>query len=120
MHNHLHTHQDDDLDMLDAMNADRQSALAVRGGYFTLTRQMETEDDDQFDVDVTIMDFLAYKAINLIFEWRSSINPYVSDLPSALASMTAGMSLCRISKPNMIHCIHASSRPLVVPSLLSS
>ena len=51
---------------------------------------METEEEDQFDVDVTIMDFLAYKAIDLIFEWRSSPDPYSSDLPSALATMTAG------------------------------
>ncbi|PVH96648.1 hypothetical protein DM02DRAFT_658988 [Periconia macrospinosa] len=71
------------------MDHQHGSESAAREGLFNLTRQMENEDEDQFDVDVTIMDFLAYKAINLIFEWRSSINPYVSDLPSALASMTA-------------------------------
>lgn len=89
MYNHNYTRHDDDDhddDILDAVMNHRDG----REGFSTLTRQMENEDQDQFDVDVTIMDFLAYKAINLIFEWRSSINPYMSDLPSALASMTAG------------------------------
>ncbi|KAF2641336.1 hypothetical protein P280DRAFT_309158 [Massarina eburnea CBS 473.64] len=58
-------------------------------GLFTLARQMETQEEDQFDVDMNIMDFLAYKATDLIFKWRSSTNPYASDLPSALATMTA-------------------------------
>jgi len=61
-----------------------------REGYLNLTRRMENEDDDQFDVDLTILDFLVYKAIGLVFEWRSSSDPYHSDLPNALVNMTAG------------------------------
>lgn len=53
---------------------------------------MEADEEDQFDVDLTILDFLAYKAVDLVFEWRSSSNPHQSDLPSALVTMTAGMS----------------------------
>ncbi|KAF1956581.1 hypothetical protein CC80DRAFT_61017 [Byssothecium circinans] len=71
------------------MQRRRQSESEPFAGLFTLTRQMEAEEEDQFDVDITIMDFLAYKAIDLIFEWRSNSNPYTSDLPSALATMTA-------------------------------
>lgn len=65
-------------------------------GLFTLTRRMESDEDDQFDVDATILDFLAYKATYLVFEWRTSSNPHQSDLPSALVTMTAGML---INKP---------------------
>jgi hypothetical protein len=53
---------------------------------------METEEEDQFDVDLTILDFLAFKATNLVFEWRASSTSHQSDLPSALVTMTAGMS----------------------------
>ncbi|CAA9962117.1 hypothetical protein PTT_12471 [Pyrenophora teres f. teres 0-1] len=60
-----------------------------REGYLNLTRRMENEEDDQFDVDLTILDFLVYKAIGLVFEWRSSSDPYHSDLPNALVNMTA-------------------------------
>jgi hypothetical protein len=60
-------------------------------GLFTLTRRMETEEDDQFEVDSTILDFLAYRATDTVFEWRSCSNPHQSDLPSALVTMTAGM-----------------------------
>ena len=59
-------------------------------GLFTLTRRTDNDGDDQFDVDMTILDFLTYKATNLVFEWRSSSNPYQSDLPSALVTMTSG------------------------------
>lgn len=61
-------------------------------GLFTLTRRMEAEEDHQLDVDITILDFLAYKASEVVFEWRSSSHPHESDLPTALVSMTAGMS----------------------------
>ena len=61
-----------------------------REGYLNLTRRMENEDEDQFDVDLTILDFLVFKAIGLVFEWRSSSDPYHSDLPNALVNMTAG------------------------------
>ncbi|KNG52674.1 hypothetical protein DDE82_001686 [Stemphylium lycopersici] len=60
-----------------------------REGYLNLTRRMENEDEDQFDVDLTILDFLVFKAIGLVFEWRSSSDPYHSDLPNALVNMTA-------------------------------
>lgn len=60
-------------------------------GLFTLTRRMEADEDDQFDVDLTILDFLTFRATDLVFEWRSSSNPHQSDLPSALVTMTDGM-----------------------------
>lgn len=59
-------------------------------GYLGLARQMDTDEDEQFDVDLTILDFLVYKATGLLFEWKQSDDPYHSDLPSALVSMTAG------------------------------
>ncbi|KAF2851139.1 hypothetical protein T440DRAFT_467882 [Plenodomus tracheiphilus IPT5] len=58
-------------------------------GYLNLTRRMENEEEDQFDCDLTILDFLVYKATGLVFEWRSSSDPFHSDLPSALVNMTA-------------------------------
>ncbi|KAF2278501.1 uncharacterized protein EI97DRAFT_373019 [Westerdykella ornata] len=58
-------------------------------GLFTLTRRMETEIDDQFDVDMTILDFLAFKATESVFEWHSRSDPFHSDLPSALVTTTA-------------------------------
>ncbi|CBX98327.1 predicted protein [Plenodomus lingam JN3] len=58
-------------------------------GYGNLTHRMENEEDDQFDCDLTILDFLVYKATGLVFEWRSSSDPFHSDLPSALVNMTA-------------------------------
>jgi hypothetical protein len=63
-----------------------------REGYLNLTRRMENEEEDQFDVDLTILDFLVHKAIGLVFEWKASSDPYHSDLPNALVNMTAGMS----------------------------
>jgi hypothetical protein len=60
-------------------------------GFLNLTRRMETDDEEQFDVDMTILDFLVYKATGLVFEWRLSGNPYQSDLPNALVTMTGGM-----------------------------
>ena len=69
-------------------------------GLFTLTRRMDTDEDDQFDVDMTILDFLAFKATGLVLEWRSSSNPYKkSDLPSALVTMTTGMFPLSVLKP---------------------
>jgi hypothetical protein len=61
-------------------------------GLFTLTRKMETEEEDQFEVDLTILDFLTFKATEAVFEWRSSSNYHLSDLPSALVTMTSGKS----------------------------
>ena len=59
-------------------------------GLHVLTRRMENEDEEQFDVDLTILDFLVYKATGLVFEWRSSADPFHSDLPNALVTMTGG------------------------------
>lgn len=60
-------------------------------GLHVLTRRMENEEEEQFDVDLTILDFLVYKATGLVFEWRSSPDPYHSDLPDALVMMTGGL-----------------------------
>jgi hypothetical protein len=60
-------------------------------GLHLLTRRMENEEEEQFDVDLTILDFLVYKATGLVFEWKSSADPFHSDLPSALVTMTGGM-----------------------------
>ncbi|KAH8727235.1 hypothetical protein GQ44DRAFT_704701 [Phaeosphaeriaceae sp. PMI808] len=57
-------------------------------GLHLLTRRMENEEEEQFDVDLTILDFLVYKATGLVFEWKSSADPFHSDLPSALVTMT--------------------------------
>jgi hypothetical protein len=65
-----------------------------REGLHVLTRRMENEEEEQFDVDLTILDFLVYKATGLVFEWKSSADPYHSDLPSALVTMTGGGWLC--------------------------
>ena len=59
-------------------------------GLFTLTRQMDIDDDDQFDVDLVILDFLVYKALDSVFKWRCTSNPFESELPRALVTMTVG------------------------------
>jgi hypothetical protein len=64
-----------------------------REGLHVLTRRMENEEEEQFDVDLTILDFLVYKATGLVFEWKSSADPYHSDLPSALVTMTGGATM---------------------------
>jgi hypothetical protein len=56
-------------------------------GLFNLTRRTDTDDDDQYDVDLTILDFLVYKTASSVFEWRLGFNPHHSDLPSALVTM---------------------------------
>lgn len=61
-----------------------------REGFFNLTRRMENEEEDQFHVDYTILDFLVYKATAVVFEWQASTNKFESDLPNALVTMTAG------------------------------
>jgi hypothetical protein len=81
---------DNEKELDDALGARRGSRGEPLAGLFNLTRRMEREDEEQFDVDLTILDFLAYKATDLIFEWRASANPHHSDLPSALVTMTAG------------------------------
>jgi hypothetical protein len=83
-----------------AMTNTHHSNGQPREGYLNLTRRMENEDEDQFDVDLTILDFLVYKAIGLVFEWRSSSDPYHSDLPNALVNMTAGMTCADHNNPS--------------------
>lgn len=82
---------DYEKELQDTLDAHRGSGGEPLAGLFTLTRRMEQEESEQFDVDLTIMDFLAYKATQLVFEWRASSDPHQSDLPSALVTMTAGM-----------------------------
>ncbi|KAF2629948.1 hypothetical protein BU25DRAFT_456369 [Macroventuria anomochaeta] len=60
-----------------------------REGFFNLTRRMDNEEEDQFDVDHTILDFLVYKTTATVFEWQASANKWESDLPDALVTMTA-------------------------------
>ena len=80
-----------DQDTRNTHAAPRNDRGGPRQGSSNLTQQMENENEDQFDVDLTILDFLVYKATGLVFEWKSSSDPYHSDLPNALVSMTAGM-----------------------------
>jgi hypothetical protein len=82
--------RDLEQELVKTLDARRGSDGEPRVGWLTLTRQMECEEDDQFDVDMTIQDFLTYKATESLFEWRASSNPYQSDLPDALLTMTAG------------------------------
>ncbi|KAF2242111.1 hypothetical protein BU26DRAFT_535063 [Trematosphaeria pertusa] len=81
--------RDRERELADSVERRRRSEAEPLAGLFNLTREMEGPEEEQFDVDLTIMDFLAYKAIDLVFEWRSSSNPYESDLPGALVTMTA-------------------------------
>lgn len=69
-------------------------------GLHVLTRRMDNEEEEQFDVDLTILDFLVFKATALVFEWRSSADPFHSDLPSALVTMTGGNAPCTFSVPS--------------------
>ena len=64
-----------------------------REGFFNLTRRMENDDVEQFDVDHTIQDFLVYKATDTVLEWQARTDRWDSDLPNALITMTAGESL---------------------------
>ena len=49
--------------------------------------------EEQKDVDLAIFDFITYKALDAIFEWRASPNYHESDLPDVLVEMTNGMRL---------------------------
>ncbi|KZM22563.1 uncharacterized protein EKO05_0009706 [Ascochyta rabiei] len=71
--------------MARAYDSNRQA----REGFFHLTRRMDNDEDDQFDVDHTILDFLAYKATATVFEWQACENRWERDLPNALVTMTA-------------------------------
>ena len=63
---------DPEQELAEALEANRGQGGEPLAGLLTLTRRMENEEAEQFDVDLTIMDFLAYKATHLIFEWRTS------------------------------------------------
>ncbi|KAF2743699.1 hypothetical protein M011DRAFT_471245 [Sporormia fimetaria CBS 119925] len=58
-------------------------------GLFNLTLKMDSGEEEQFEVDMTILDFLAYKATESVLEWQSTRNPPPSDAYSALVTMTA-------------------------------
>lgn len=77
-------------ELADSIADRRDSRGQPLAGLFNLTRRMEDENDEQFHVDLTIMDFLTYKATEAVFEWRAGPNPHHSDLPSALVTMTDG------------------------------
>lgn len=83
--------RDLEREFADSITSRRTREGEPLAGLYTLTRQMETEEEDQFDVDLTILDFLAFKATNLVFEWRASSTSHQSDLPSALVTMTEGV-----------------------------
>lgn len=116
--------RDLEQELADTLAAHRGAAGEPLPGLLTLTREMDADEDDQFDVDLTIQDFLTYKATESLFEWRASSNPYQSDLPDALLTMTAGTFLLlapRIGWPRLfVHELEAlSPRPcssLLVPA----
>ncbi|KAF1843940.1 uncharacterized protein K460DRAFT_342705 [Cucurbitaria berberidis CBS 394.84] len=81
--------RDLERELQDTLTEARDGNGESRDGLLNLTRRMENEEEDQLDVDLTILDFLVYKATELVFEWRASSDPYISDLPNALVSMTA-------------------------------
>ncbi|KAF9731453.1 hypothetical protein PMIN04_008243 [Paraphaeosphaeria minitans] len=86
---HQTSMHDPERELTGALEAHRGGGGEPLAGLFNLTRRMENEQEEQFDVDLTIMDFLAYKATDLVFDWRASADPHQSDLPSALVTMTA-------------------------------
>jgi hypothetical protein len=88
--NHDPKMRDLEQEVADMLAAHRGSDGEPRVGWLTLTREMDSEEQDQFEVDITIQDFLVYKATESLFEWRASSNPHQSDLPDALLTMTAG------------------------------
>ncbi|KAJ4341617.1 hypothetical protein N0V87_001632 [Didymella glomerata] len=70
-----------------------------REGFYNLTRRMENEEGEQFDVDHTIQDFLVYRATDVTFEWHARSDKWESDLPNALITMTAD-SLRKLRQQN--------------------
>ncbi|KAL5116828.1 hypothetical protein ACEQ8H_005309 [Pleosporales sp. CAS-2024a] len=80
--------RDLERDLQDTLGRLHGPARDPRDGLRVLTRRMASDDEEQFDVDLTILDFLVYKAIALVLEWRSEADPFHSDLPSALVTMT--------------------------------
>lgn len=81
--------RDLEQELRDTLSRQRGNGAPMEG-LLNLTRRMDDEEEEQFDVDLTILDFLVYKATALVFEWKSSPNPYESDLPNALICMTGG------------------------------
>ena len=109
--NQDHEMRDLEREFQDSIDRRRNPEGDPLEGLFTLTRRMEAEEDDQLEVDITILDFLAYKACEVVFEWRSSVHPHESDLPTALVSMTAGMSHLHPKPPHgptgLYHKLHS-------------
>ncbi|KAF3053525.1 hypothetical protein E8E11_011330 [Didymella keratinophila] len=77
---------------------DKLAATLARGfdsngqpceGFYNLTRRLEDEEGEQFDIDHTIQDFLLYRATDATFEWHARSDKWESDLPNALITMTA-------------------------------
>lgn len=64
-----------------------------REGFYNLSRRMENEREEQFDVDLTILDFLMYKATATVFEWYARADKYDSDLPNATITLVSGKYL---------------------------
>jgi hypothetical protein len=87
---HDPTMRDLEQELRDTLDRLHDSDGEPREGLHVLTRRMENEEE-QFDVDLTILDFLVYKATCIVFEWKASADPFHSDLPSALVTMTGGM-----------------------------
>jgi hypothetical protein len=87
---HDATMRDLEQELRDMLASRHASTGEPPEGLHVLTRRMENEEEEQFDVDLTILDFLVYKATSLVFEWRSSADPFHSDLPNALVTMTGG------------------------------
>jgi len=84
---------DMEKELAESLQQRRGSHGEPLAGLYNLTRRMDNEDEEQFDVDLTIMDFLVYKATLAVFEWKAASDAHQSDLPSALVTMTAGMRL---------------------------
>jgi hypothetical protein len=87
---HRLTMRDLEQELRDELARGFSSNGEPREGFLNITRRMETDEDEQFDVDLTILDFLVYKATGLVFEWRANADPFQSDLPNALVTMTGG------------------------------
>lgn len=77
-------------DLADTMARAYDTNGQPREGFYNLTRRMENEAEEQFDVDHTVSDFLVYKTTADVFEWQASANKWESDLPDAMVTMTAG------------------------------
>lgn len=67
----------------------RKSEANSNRGFLHLRREM-SDVEEQKDVDIAIFDFITFKALEAIFEWRARPNYHESDLPDVLVEMTNG------------------------------